>query len=223
MRSMNMTMAGVLARSPRHLSGPLEQRAVLPRDVMNRVRLGHAGPLFAEPLRTDPRSLRLLKRRVHQSDSAQIIGGDWDSGTTSDPRDERVFSSLHSHFVNGTSWEETGAIDRLWAWTSKHPGLDGYFTRDDIVKRYEGLDRMFETLAREERMRWQHELPGPSFREYGSLIVSITRDGTPVTTKESGNHRLAMAILLDLEAIPAQIGRIHSDSLANWRGRLISG
>ena len=215
-------LAGGYRRSPRWISRQLRTRPCLPRDIVNRRRYGPDGPLFAEAILVNPQELRLSKRRVRQSESATVVAGDWDAGEPRSPRDTPTFRALERRFFAGATWEETGIIDEVWAWTEKHPGHNGCFTRQDIVNRYAQMDRLFEQARSEGRLRWQHELATPNFREYGGPLISITRDGRMVTSRESGNHRLAMALLLGLNAMPAQVGLVHRSVIHGWRDRCLS-
>jgi len=93
--------------------------------------------------------------------------------------------------------------------------FDGCETLEDVVRRYERLDEVFDQVRREGRLRTAAELGG-SFRERGGVYVHIGRHSQPVFSLR-GNHRLAIARILSLSLMPAQLGVVHPEALPNWR------
>lgn len=114
------------------------------------------------------------------------------------------FKSMREHFVNGVDWTETTFIERcLELAEAGSPSWRSLTTRDDILDRCARIDTLYERIKRD-GYRSQQELG------YGSLLgvteevlVDIGRDGDLLFT--NGRHRLAIAKLLDLEAIPVGV------------------
>ena len=93
--------------------------------------------------------------------------------------------------------------------------LDGCRSLDDVIARYERLDVMFERVTREKRLRTMSEVRPDNFRERGGVYIHIGRHNNPIFGG-GGCHRLAMAITLGIDEIPAQVGVVHPDALARW-------
>ena len=115
----------------------------------------------------------------------------------------------------GASWEETEAYDqmlRLITQTGK--SVDGCRSLDEVVRRYERLDAVFEQVREDRRLRSRSELPLPDrgFREVGGVYVHLGRSGQPIFGG-GGFHRLAIARVLELPEIPAQLGVVHEELL----------
>ncbi len=88
--------------------------------------------------------------------------------------------------------------------------------------RYQALDELFELVASERRLRRQVELNSRSFRELNGVYVHIGRNAE-VLFAGGGFHRLAIARVLGLETIPAQLGVVHEEALETWRERYVPG
>lgn len=125
--------------------------------------------------------------------------------------------------MEGYSWEAAGAYDLTATLIARRGKVDGCASMQDVVRRYEDLDRMFDTMAREQRLRTAAEMRSGRIREEGGVYFHVGRDGTPIFGG-GGNHRLAAAIALDIPTIPAQLGVVHPEGLdalavlrcANW-------
>ena len=86
-------------------------------------------------------------------------------------------------------------------------------SRDDILNRYESLDRVFEETRRRGRLLSKAELPDFFRREHGGILIHIDRNGAPLRAASGGIHRLAIAQILELPEIPVQIGAVHRDAV----------
>jgi hypothetical protein len=112
------------------------------------------------------------------------------------------------HWDNGVPWEHTGAYEVYAAQTGANI--------DKVVTRYKKLDRIFETVRSEKRLRSREELNPKNFRETGGVRINIGPSGELIFI-DGGHHRLAMALILELPVIPAQVGCISRDSLREFR------
>ncbi|ETW12663.1 hypothetical protein ATO8_11614 [Roseivivax marinus] len=186
------------------------------RDLKNRVLYGRDAPLSDECVWIDPREItgiyarggKTVFRRRH---SGTVADGDWDLSWR--PIDEaKKIAACNRHFVQGESWEETGIIDEMMARIARAGVFDGCRTREDVHRRYERIDRMYEEIARVRRLEPVISRPERFRREHGGVLVHIDRTGRPMLAG-NGNHRLAIARILGLERIPAQIGAIHRQAL----------
>ena len=125
----------------------------------------------------------------------RIKGGDWDKDTeVFDARD--FFKAFEMHFEEGVEWEDTPLGDRNWP-----------------QRRFDTIDSIYESID-EEGYELQTDLRRPVntkdiyalnkyMWEFNEIIVSIGRDGEIL--HEDGNHRLAIAKILNLDEIPVRV------------------
>ena len=143
-------------------------------------------------------------RRRH---SGLVKDGDWDQARRN-VETGRKYRACVAHFVDGKSWEETGIVDELMEEIARNGIYDGCRTRDDLLRRYDRIDLLYEDIARTRRIEPVSTRPERLRREHGGVFVHIARDGLPLLGGD-GNHRLAIARILELVSIPAQVGVVH--------------
>jgi hypothetical protein len=149
-----------------------------------------------------------------------VQAGEWDTPACKF-RETRLFRSLETRFDDGADWESTPLYQEYagrmrtanpyWRCCSPRE-LDAYF---------EGIDDLYDRIRRD-GYRTQRELlnkkpdrtqnntsdtPHPLLEE---VCVNVYRDGT-LAKKRCGNHRLAIAKLLDLDEIPVLVLVRHAD------------
>jgi hypothetical protein len=117
-----------------------------------------------------------------------------------------------AHWRDGVPWEETGAYDYMLERIARRGRQDGCFDLDDVKRRYERLDDLFETVMRERRLRTRTELDPRVRNEDGGILVHIGPGGE-AAIGDSGKHRMTIAKLAGLDAVPARIGYIHRDAI----------
>ncbi|WP_018862247.1 hypothetical protein [Thioalkalivibrio sp. ALJ3] len=180
-----------------------------------RLRYGKGAPRFAERIWVDPRA---LDRRINLSGagSGVVLGGGWDQAAKPLREDDRVTIACRKHWLEGYTWDEAGVFDHFAKALEKRGQRDGCRTMADVRARYERLDRLFEQVKAEGLLRPQGEIAPWSFREYDGILVHVDRHGRPIFGRR-GCHRLAVARLLEIERIPAQVGVVHEKALPDWR------
>lgn len=188
------------------------------RDVKNRVLYGATAPLSDETLYVRPRDITRryvanpakdapLFRRRH---SGLVKGGDWDLSTL--PLEESPkYHACRAHWVDGTSWEETGIFDLHLDRIARKGVSDECRSLGDLRARYDRLDRLFEQVEREGRLREACQIDQYFRREHGGVFVHIDRHGNPLRNG-GGEHRFLIAHILDLPEMPVQPGVIHLDA-----------
>jgi hypothetical protein len=201
----------------RKLAAQVPQKML--RDLGNRLRFGAGAPLSDECIFVAPRAVRFVYRSdpkaqapgFQRRHSGLVRGGDWDLSRAPLPetRAERV---IRAHFEGGQSWEETGVVDYHLEKIAEKGISEGARNRAEIMARYEDLDRVYEEAQRTGRLRPRSELPGHLRREHGGIYFHIARDGEPLRAG-GGRHRFAIARLLGLAHVPAQLGVIHPEAL----------
>jgi hypothetical protein len=196
------------SRSPRTLR-------LVGRELGNVLRYGRRGPLVAQRIWIDPSECRTSTSRFGPLDSARVLGGSWDRDVhlTGDRWDIRA---CEEHWGNSLSWADTGAYEQVMRGIEEEGGRkDGCRTLADVEERYARLDGLFAAVQREGRLRDRSELPGMSFREWGGVLVHIGSEGQPVFGRH-GCHRMAIARVIGLPVIPAQVGVVHPGGLGRW-------
>lgn len=192
------------------------------RDVLNRVKYGGNSHVSCEAIFIDPKSItRVINPGIfNRWDSGRVVGGSWDEKTT-DIYDFPKYIVCHKRFVDGKSWEEAGAYKLMLNLIEKKPGEDGCHSIDDIKSRYEDLNKVYDRVARERKLLSRSDIKSYNFRESGGVYVHIDRKGE-IIFGGGGCHRLAIAKILRLEVIPAQLGVVHEDALRFWRSCTIT-
>ena len=119
----------------------------------------------------------------------------------------------YEHWVNNVSWKDTGAYDYMLKSVIKKGEHDGCKNFEDIIKRYEELDLIFDQVKKEGRLRTRKEINPGNFRGSGEVIIHIGPDGEIYFEGEGGgNHRFAIDYILKL-LLPAQVGCIHKSAI----------
>ncbi len=120
--------------------------------------------------------------------------------------------ACYLHWSDGVSWSDTGIYEVMLDLIAKRGKVDGCRNLKDVQDRYERLDGVFSTVSEEGRLRVMSAVNPKNFREVGGVYFHIGRDGNPIFGG-GGQHRLAIALILGIEHIPAQLGVIHPDAL----------
>lgn len=187
------------------------------QDRRQRARFGAAAPLYAEGIEIPLSDLTgsvgaPLSRRT----SGRVTGGDWDL----EPAPLAAHPKAHyclRHWRDGDSWEAAGAVDYHMRAIERDGVIDGCRTREDVDRRLEALDRVYEDVLRDGALKPKAALRRPNFRESGGILVHVGRDGNGLFGL-AGNHRLAMALAAGLPVVPAQVGQVHPDGLPLFQG-----
>ena len=94
----------------------------------------------------------------------------------------------------------------------QHGKYDRCKTSAEVDTRFSQLDKLYEELLHGARFKTMKEQFPDNFREQGGIHVHIGREGA-LLFGGGGCHRLAIAQVLKLPLIPAQIGVIHRGAL----------
>jgi hypothetical protein len=180
------------------------------RWLANVIRFGKAAPRPNERIWIDPADVRYALGGLPVR-SGYVV----DRWPPADPVpfDEHVHVRFAlAHWRDGVPWEETGAYDYMLEQIASRGRQDGCFDVDDVRRRYERLDALFETVRREGRLRTRSELDPDVRDEDGGILVHIGPAGEPAIG-DSGKHRMTIAKLVGLEVVPARIGYVHRDAI----------
>jgi hypothetical protein len=172
-------------------------------------------------VRVDPTRVQGMAGRdrpMYQA-AGVVEGGDWDRV---DERFEEtdVYRAYEAHFEDGVPWRETDFYDRILDELAAGRTRWGCDSRADFDARCERLDDLYESIA-DEGFRSQAALASedggllgepadlPTERRKDEVAVHVGRDGDVLFA--DGRNRLAIAKLLDLDAIPVRVLRRHAD------------
>ncbi len=203
-------MLTVAEHVPHRLRPPL-------RDAWNRLRHGPEAPRYAERLWVRPGEVEERVSTSRRLWTGRVVAGDWDLERAPLDTMPKVQACIE-RWELGRDWEATGVYATMQRLIEERGRpKDGCADLGDVVRRYERLDAIFERVRSEGRLRTRAEL-GDGFRELGGVLINVDRHGRPVAGG-GGWHRLAMARILALPVMPAQVGLVHRDALPGWRER----
>lgn len=205
----------LLAGAVRYVRYRYPKPEVLARSLVNATRYGRAAPDPFEPLWVDPAEIETY---TTQFGTYQHLGavrdGDWDRHTKP-ITDHPKYEAVERRFDHGERWEETGIYEHMLAEIEQKGELDGCRTKDDVEQRYEEIDCLYESITSRGYLPHEAVSDGDDFESrVDYVIVNIGRDGELIFNT-TGWHRLAIAKILYLDAIPVLVGVRH----AEWQAR----
>ena len=141
-----------------------------------------------------------------------IQPGEWDTWTSllipdyynQGHKRSVTFRSTYQIFKEGIPYRECDEYQK------KLIGESGYIpvSQDELEEKYINLHILFNEI-KANGYKSQKELNQKPKRWSDEIRVAIDRNGRFLKIAESGNHRLAMAQILNLETIPVYIQGVH--------------
>lgn len=206
-----------------------------PQDLKNFFRYGRTGPIAHERIWINPREVRhvvaphpaevgigpdcvayqdLRKRRSRARKLVgTVIGDEIDDFRYAPLGSLNKIQACRKHWQEGLTWEEAGAIEALmFKITATDSSPSGCRTRDDVVRRYQKLDELFESIRTAGRLKSFARRKAGFRRELDGVQIHLGRDGE-FLFGERGTHRLAMSLVLGFDSIPASLGFVHESAL----------
>jgi hypothetical protein len=219
MRPMRRRRSG---QGPHHLSAALRARwEWMSRDAANFVNYGRCAPRYAELQHMAlPSCSFALWKEIPRDATGSVLAGDWDAALRPVEEVPKVAWCL-AHWRDGLPWHATGAFEAMMVKIQERGVADGCRTFADVVHRYERLDDLFENVRKEGRLRTRREVDRNGFRESGGIYVHVARSGAPIFGG-GGCHRLGLALVLQLPAVPVQIGVVHRMAVRSWRDGFVN-
>jgi hypothetical protein len=189
------------------------------RDITNALRYGPKAPKYAELIWVRPREVRhaLVGRSDYVRCSGKVTDIEAHFRLVDLEATPRMQSSL-AHWVDGVPWEDTRDYAVMLDAIRHGKDWAGCRSEEDLGRRYGNLDAVFEEARSSSRLKTRKELDPRAFREEGGILVCIGGQGEPLLY--DGFHRLAIALILDLPIVPAQLGYVDRnavDSLERYR------
>jgi len=185
------------------------------RDLKNILTYGLSAPRYNELIWIDPKEVNYMIDReevlrvsgVHRSNASGVVI-DWNDVKNIKPiTDEFRIRYCYEHWKNGKTWEELGVIEHMKS-AKKYKN----WPYAKIKNRFSMLDKTFDQVKKEGRLKTRKEINSNNFRESAGILIHIGKEGKPYFGG-SGFHRLAMAKVLKLERIPAYVGLVHYNSI----------
>lgn len=194
-----------------------------------------------ELLSISPDEINHYSKRVGNKRYPLVKSGGWDSERT--PFEQgAVYQSFHDRFIEDRPWSETeryssylekygceqAVLERSDKLSEAFDIFDEVSTMEDAFGKYDHIYRQI----RDEGYKLQSEIHSISDRmehpghhssvvpEFDEITVDIARDGTMLCY--CGQHRLAIAKILELDSIPVRVRLRHEQWQrkrdAVWRG-----
>lgn len=143
------------------------------------------------------------------NERGKVVDGDWDRNTMPF-EDLDICRALRSRFTDGKAWKETGFYRGKVAQLKMAHSLWGVRTETELAERLRQVDALYDDIRRN-GYRTQRQLigDGPALSAMDEVTIRIGRNGQLLF--EDGRHRLAIAKILGLSAIPVMVSWRHRD------------
>lgn len=146
--------------------------------------------------------------------NSKIVSGDWDIKNTVPVQEYIIYKSLNDMFIGGKDWKDTDLYKFI-----EYPIINnrknhmwGCNTIELLNKRGEHLWNLFESIKKNGIVK--HELIKSSHEiDDDEIMIGFDRNGSPIAISQ-GNHRLAIAKILNIKTVPVKVYVRHS----NWVG-----
>lgn len=142
-----------------------------------------------------------------------VKDGEWDLKDTIPIKQYTIYKSFEDHFCNNIPWEETPIINEKVERRFSH--RQEFEKKEELQKHYVEEYKKYDELYHHIKKKGLDLVPMNrpiDYRQYDVIEVHIGRDGEFIF-KGNGHHRLAIALLLDLNNIPVRVHVRHE----NWQ------
>ena len=201
----------------------LLRRAVV-QDVAQSIKYGFNSPKLCERVYVDIRKVNLWLPPNGEwwRESGRVLGGDWEDGVES-LETNRTLTYSKMHWQEGQDWmniRET-LIKKGSSGVAEFAVLESLDssseTKRNVAKaRLASYEKLYLELAATKNFKSRSELPVPHFREHGGILIHFDSKGRLIFGAR-GNHRFAIAKILDLARVPVMVGLVHPDIKNVWR------
>jgi hypothetical protein len=192
----------------------LYRRRCFKRDLDNVISYGYdIAPRMFELIWVNPLLVEDAVTHLAKDCSARVIGGEWDVFKRRKLDGLSKIKMSKAHFVDGLSWQECGIFDHALRIIARSGHYDACSNINEVVSRYDKLDGLYSRLKDGASLLPQSKLRKGNLREKGGIIIHIGRSGE-LLFGGGGHHRLAIAQILKLNKIPAQLGVIHERAMS---------
>ncbi|WP_340102815.1 hypothetical protein [Rhodohalobacter sp. 8-1] len=190
-------------------------------NVLNRLFFGKIAPqhkerIWIKTLNCTRATLVREDRSFGRNYSGTVRSGNWDQRTENLYNLTKI-KSCFEHWVNGVPWNKTESFQEIKeSYESGENYIDNIRTLNDLQARYRKLDIIFNEIKDDDYLKTSSKLGFPEDGlEHNGIYFHIDRNGNPIFA-HAGNHRLAIALILEIPYIPAQVGIVHPDGLKHY-------
>jgi hypothetical protein len=185
----------------------------LVRDWLNRLSYGAQAPKVTETIWVRPADIERYICRMpdvfnRRNASGRVIDFAASEVECRPLEDAPQVRACYQRWCDNLPWDQTGEFVAMLRKIEHEGRAMNFRTEQELRARYQVLDEIYEEVSRTRTLRTRKELNPSNFREYGGVQVAIDADGRPVLGKSGGFHRLALAKILKLDVIPAEIGLV---------------
>ena len=210
----------------RELRGALadgaKRRAFEFRVAVNQLSYGDGCPFPEALIYIHPADVTYVVRDlIPRIYSGAVVAGDWDQRVT-ELRCASKYIACLNRFERGLDWRAAGVEKLFTHLFAQEARPDGCSTWQDVWKRYAGIDELYADVKKKGRLVPRGVRAGPLGRIYrDGVYIHVGRTGDLIFGC-AGYHRLAVAKILGLESIPAQLGVVHIEAFNAevWRRKL---
>ena len=160
----------------------------------------------------DPEEIQTYTQHFAKWESVGLItGGGWDIDVKL-LRNKPKHRAVAKRFGEGVDWDETKIYDELLSRIEKHGNADGCKDLHELKQRYADIDKLYNSMKAEGYKREYHDSQPPwwGVRDLDYIACHIGRHGEFIF-EFGGNHRLAIAKVLQIEQLPVWILARHSE------------
>ena len=199
------------------------------QDFTQLIKHGLNAPKLCERVYVDIRNVNLWlpPNGDWWRESGRVLGGDWENGIES-LETNRTLAYSRMHWHEGQDWlsiRETllkeGSAGVAEFAVLESLGGTSETKRNAAKSRLGSYEKLYLELAATKKLKSRSELPVPHFREHGGILIHFDSKGRLIFGAR-GNHRFAIAKLLDLSAVPVMVGLVHPKIEDSWRDLTIT-
>lgn len=188
------------------------------RDIHYSIKYGRNAPKYGDLIYIDPNKV-IYYSSSKRSDFGLVKSGNWDQQENLSLYKESIkYRACSLRWEEEYTWKETGIYSHIMELieNSKNKRVDNCTNLEEVKQRYERLDKLFNEIKTTRKFKTRKELNSSNYREQGGVYISIGRENQ-IIFWGSGWHRLAIAKILKLEKIPAQVALIHPKAIKKWK------
>lgn len=192
--------------------------AAIFRDHANRLSYGGKAPKVAETIWVRPsdvdRYVCAMPNGLHRRNaSGRVIDFEALKIKFQSLSNSRQIRACYQRWCNNIPWDETDEFAAILRSISLRGRSVRCRNEGELRARYRLLDEIFEEVSRTRRLRTRKQLTPFNFRECGGIQIAIDPQGRPVLGNSGGFHRIAIAKILEIDVIPAELGLVDVNAL----------
>ena len=194
------------------------------QDLTQLIKYGLNAPKLCERVYVDIRKVNLWlpPNGDWWRESGRVLGGYWEDGIES-LETNRTLTYSKMHWQEGQDWvniRETllkeGSAGVAEFAVLESLGSSSETKRNVAKARLASYQKLYLELAATKKFKSRSELLVPHFREHGGILIHFDSKGRLIFGAR-GNHRFAIAKLLDLARVPVMVGLVHPEIESIWR------